>query len=69
MAEATAEFYQKRIASLESELDKTCKELVFTVIGLEGKVIALEQTITRQKLKISDLEMEVDNLRSKTMTL
>lgn len=69
MVEATAEFYQKRIASLESELDRACKELVFTVIGLEGKVISLEKTIAQQRLRISDLEMGIDNFQTKVMTL
>lgn len=67
MVEATAEFYEKRIASLESQLDRTCKELVFTVVGLEGKVISLEQTIAQQRLRISDLEMGIDNFRGKAM--
>ena len=67
MSEATKEYYQKCISSLEDQLDKLGKELVFTVIGLEGKIISLEQTIKQQQLRISDLEMGIDNFRGKAM--
>ena len=67
MSEAIKEYYQNRISSLEDQLDKLGKELVFTVIGLEGKIISLEQTIKQQQLKISDLEMGIDNFRGKAM--
>ena len=67
MSEATKEYYLKSIATLESEIDKLGKELVFTVSGLEEKVRGLEVIVAEQRLRISDLEMGIDNFRGKAM--
>lgn len=67
MGEATKEYYSRRIAALESDLDRVGKELVLTVDSLEEKIKHLEATAKEQRLRISDLEMGIDNFRGKAM--
>ena len=67
MTTATKEFYVNRIGVLEAELDKLGKELIFTVDGLESKIKELQNIIKEQRLRISSLEMGIDNLRGKVI--